>query len=120
MMKQLLSKDIMYEPIKQICERFPEWLAKHAESLSQKEYDNYGNQYRIFQKLVAVYDTEPDNFARLTEHMQDLQATGSPPKEIITELAPGLEVGEDGMPMLPNMGPGIPGVPAMPGGCVVS
>jgi len=43
MMKQLLSKDVMYEPIKQICERFPEWLAKHAESLSQADYDNYGN-----------------------------------------------------------------------------
>ena len=26
-MRQLLSKDLMYEPIKQICQKFPEWLA---------------------------------------------------------------------------------------------
>ena len=26
-MKQLLSRDLMYEPTKQICEKFPEWLA---------------------------------------------------------------------------------------------
>jgi peroxin-19 len=28
-MRQLLSKDLMYEPTKQICEKFPEWLALH-------------------------------------------------------------------------------------------
>jgi hypothetical protein len=26
-MKQLLSRDLMYDPIKQVCEKFPEWLA---------------------------------------------------------------------------------------------
>ena len=26
-MRQLLSRDLMYEPIKQICDQFPEWLA---------------------------------------------------------------------------------------------
>lgn len=28
-MRQLLSKDLMYEPTQQICEKFPEWLAIH-------------------------------------------------------------------------------------------
>lgn len=28
-MRQLLSKDLMYEPAKQICDKFPEWLAIH-------------------------------------------------------------------------------------------
>lgn len=28
-MKQLLSKDLMYEPTKLICEKFPEWLANN-------------------------------------------------------------------------------------------
>lgn len=28
------------------------------------EYDNYGKQYQTFQKIIAVYDTEPDNFPR--------------------------------------------------------
>lgn len=28
-MRQLLSRDLMYEPIKQICDKFPEWLALH-------------------------------------------------------------------------------------------
>ena len=37
-----------------------------------------------------------------------------PPAELIKELAPGLEFGADGMPLMTNMGPGMPGMP-MPG-----
>jgi signal recognition particle GTPase len=63
-MRQLLSKDLMYDPTKQICDKFPEWLATHRRSLSESEYQNYGKQYQTFQKILAVYDTEPDNFPR--------------------------------------------------------
>lgn len=133
MMKQMLSKEIMYVPMKQIAERFPEWLADNEGKLSAEEYENYGKQYQFFQRIVAVYETEPDNFPKLVrsycresyvscsladccwrcvlqmELMQDMQETGAPPSEIIKELAPGLQFTEDGMPMLPNMGPGVPG-----------
>jgi peroxin-19 len=65
-MKQLLSRNLMYEPTKQICEKFPEWLAIHKSKLSEADYTNYGLQYQAFQKLLAVYDTEPDNFPRFS------------------------------------------------------
>lgn len=72
--------------------------------------------YQTFQKLVLVYETEPDNFPRLLELMQDLQESGNPPHEIIKDLAPGLELSPDGMPlMMPNMGPGIDPSAALPG-----
>jgi peroxin-19 len=75
-MRQLLSKDLMYEPTKQICGKFPEWLALHKPNLGDSEYQNYGHQYMTFQKILAVYDTEPDNFPRLMELMSDLQTYG--------------------------------------------
>jgi peroxin-19 len=105
--RQLLSKDLMYEPTKQICEKFPEWLALHKPNLSDTEYNNYGRQYMTFQKLLAVYDTEPDNFPRLMELMFDMQAFGQPPADIIKDLAPGLKFDENGMPIMPNMGAGM-------------
>lgn len=64
-MKQLLARDLMYDPIKQVCEKFPEWLAINSPNLSEGEYNNYGKQYQIFQRILAVYDCEPDNFPRL-------------------------------------------------------
>jgi len=106
-MRQLLSKDLMYEPSKQICDRFPEWLALHKQNLSDADYTNYGKQYQTFQKLVACYDAEPDNFPRLMELMFDLQSYGQPPADIIKDLAPGLKFDENGMPIMPNMGAGM-------------
>jgi len=72
-MKQLLNKDLMYEPMKQVMMRFPKWLAENKEGLSEEEYEKYGTQYQYFQRIVRVYETEPDNFPRLMELMQDIQ-----------------------------------------------
>lgn len=38
MMRQLLSKELMYEPMKQVCDRFPAWLAESKAQLSEEEY----------------------------------------------------------------------------------
>lgn len=35
-----------------------------------------------------------------------MQQFGQPPAEIIKDLAPGLKFDENGMPIMPNMGPG--------------
>ena len=64
LMEQLLSKDLMYEPTKMMCQRYPEWLAKHKHELTEEKYNSYGKQYQTFQKLINVYDTEPDNYPR--------------------------------------------------------
>ncbi|KUF88357.1 Peroxisome biogenesis protein 19-1 [Phytophthora nicotianae] len=88
MMQQLLSKDVMYDPMKQICERYPEWLAEKESLLSKEDYERYGKQYQYFQQIVAVYESEPDNYARLSELMQEMQETGQPPSEIVKDLAP--------------------------------
>ena len=39
MMKQLLSKEFMYEPMRDISLRFPKWLAENKEKLSSDDYD---------------------------------------------------------------------------------
>ena len=38
MMEHLLSKDLMYEPMKQVAERFPSWLDEHKHVLSPEQY----------------------------------------------------------------------------------
>mmetsp|Transcript_1876 Transcript_1876/g.6320 ORF Transcript_1876/g.6320 Transcript_1876/m.6320 type:complete len:288 (+) Transcript_1876:16-879(+) len=120
MMRQLLARDLMYEPAKLVCETFPAWLAMHKETLTEDSYIKYGTQYQYFQRIVAVYEREPDNFPRLMELFQDLQKYGQPPAEIIQELAPGLHFTDDGMPVTnvdanvfphPGAEPGMPSIP---------
>ncbi|CAI5730459.1 unnamed protein product [Peronospora destructor] len=108
MMQQLLAKDVMYDPMKQICDRYPEWLDEKKPLLSKEDYERYGKQYQYFQQIVAIYESEPDNYARLSELMQEMQETGQPPSEIVKDLAPGLQFDDEGMPIMPNMGPGLP------------
>ncbi|KAL7462153.1 hypothetical protein ACHAXS_002542 [Conticribra weissflogii] len=103
-MKQLLNKDLMYEPMKQVMLRFPKWLAENKEELSEEEYQRYGTQYQYFQRIVRVYETEPDNFPRLMELMQDIQEFGQPPVDIIKELAPELNFDDEGVPIMDAAG----------------
>lgn len=122
MMRQLLARDLMYEPMKLVCDKYPEWLADNAPTLSRDDYMQYGTQYQYIQRIVAVYETEPDNFARLVELLHDLQEYGQPPADIVKHLAPGLHFSEDGMPIMnvagdnffpkANAMPGMPGIPA--------
>lgn len=104
MLKQLLSKDLMYEPMKQVTEEFPRWLAENKQTLSNEDYCRYGNQYQYFQRIIALYDREPDNFVRLMELMQNIQEFGQPPADIMKKLSPELDFNEDGMPKIGDFG----------------
>ncbi|KAK9698793.1 hypothetical protein RND81_08G131700 [Saponaria officinalis] len=92
MMQQLLSKDILYEPMKEIGERYPKWLEEHKSSLSEEDYKRYSHQYELIQELNGVYDSDPDNFTRIVDLMQKMQECGQPPNDIVNELAPDFDI----------------------------
>ena len=76
MMKQLLSKDVLYGPMKQVTEAFPEWLAINEEKMSEEEYNRFGHMYQGYQRVIAVFESEPNNIPRIVELMQALQEHG--------------------------------------------
>nr|GMD94241.1 peroxisome biogenesis protein 19-1-like [Ipomoea batatas] len=92
MMQQLLSKEVLHEPMKEIEERYPKWLEENKAKLSNEEYDRYGHQYELIKELIGVYDTEPDNFTKVVELMQKMQECGQPPNDIVHELAPDFDL----------------------------
>ncbi|KAG6418818.1 hypothetical protein SASPL_121023 [Salvia splendens] len=73
MMQQLLSKEILYEPMKEIGERYPTWLEKNISELTHEEYTRYSNQYKFIKDLNQVYEAEPENFNKIVELMQKMQ-----------------------------------------------
>ncbi|GAX14618.1 peroxin-19 [Fistulifera solaris] len=91
MMQQLLAKDLMYEPMKQVATAFPSWLQEKKSTLSEHEYQQRCQQYQCFQKLVHVYETDPTNTTQLMTLMQDVQEYGQPPNDIVQTIAPGLQ-----------------------------
>ncbi|GFP81700.1 peroxisome biogenesis protein 19-2 [Phtheirospermum japonicum] len=92
MMQQLLSKEILHEPMKEIGERYPIWLEENKPKLTDEEYSQYSHQYELIKDLNLVYENEPDNFNKIVELMQKMQECGQPPKDIVQELAPGFDL----------------------------
>ncbi|KAK7346721.1 hypothetical protein VNO80_21244 [Phaseolus coccineus] len=92
MMQQLLSKEILHEPMKEISEKYPKWLEEHKSSLSKEEYERYAHQYELIRNLNDVYESDAGNFNKIVELMQKMQECGQPPNEIVQELAPDFDL----------------------------
>lgn len=92
MMQQLLSKEILYEPMKEICDRYPKWLEDNKAKLTDEEYARYSRQYEFIKDLNQVYEAEPENFNKIVELMQKMQECGQPPNDIVQELAPDFDL----------------------------
>uniref|UniRef100_A0A2P2JYN4 Peroxisome biogenesis protein 19-2 n=2 Tax=Rhizophora mucronata TaxID=61149 RepID=A0A2P2JYN4_RHIMU len=92
MMQQLLSKEILHEPMKEIGERYPKWLDEHKASLTKQEYERYSHQYKLIKDLNEVYENDPNNFTKIVDLMQKMQECGQPPSDIVTELAPDIDL----------------------------
>ncbi|XP_058086829.1 peroxisome biogenesis protein 19-1-like [Magnolia sinica] len=103
MMQQLLSKEILHEPMREIGERYPKWLEEHKAGLSSEEYDRYCHQYELIKKLNEVYENDPTNFPKIVELMQKMQECGQPPNDIVQELAPDLDLTNLGGQLSPEL-----------------
>ena len=85
MMQQLLSKEILHEPMKEIAERYPKWLEEHKKGLDPEEYARYFHQYEFIVKLNEVYEHDSDNFPKIVELMKAPQSE-SPRSPIYRQL----------------------------------
>ncbi|KAI8823975.1 Pex19 protein [Fimicolochytrium jonesii] len=116
LMDQLMSKELLHEPMRDLAARYPPWLSANESTLSTAEIEKYKQQHAYVLEIVKIYDAStstegtPDEQKRVAELMQKMQESGSPPNEILQELAPGLELGPDGTPKLGGLG-GLGGVP---------
>lgn len=54
MMAQLLSKELMYEPMKQVTDKFPEWLEGKKNALPEDEYKRYDWIFLVWLFLLGT------------------------------------------------------------------
>ncbi|TDL20509.1 Pex19-domain-containing protein [Rickenella mellea] len=108
MMQQLMSKEVLYEPLKELRDKFPAYLSENASKLSMEDKSRFNNQLDCVTKIVAVFedptysDDNHEKGAQVATLMNEMQSFGSPPTEIMGDLPPGLELGPDGLPKMPD------------------
>uniref|UniRef100_A0A0D9VJ52 Uncharacterized protein n=1 Tax=Leersia perrieri TaxID=77586 RepID=A0A0D9VJ52_9ORYZ len=96
MMQQLLSKEILYEPMKDIVEKYPKWLEENKSKISKEEYERYNKQLGLMMKLNEVYEKDPENMTKIFEIMQNMQECGQPPSDLVQDIAPDLDMSKLG------------------------
>jgi len=108
MMGQLMGKDILYEPLKELYDKFPGYLTERSGVISPEDKKRFDAQILCIKKLLDVFEAkdyrDEDAKARekIVELMGELQDYGSPPEEIMGPLPPGFNMGADGLPNVPE------------------
>lgn len=91
MLEQLSSKEILYEPIKDLNTKFPEYLAENKDKLDKDKLQTYQQQYEMTNQILAVFDasdysdSDKSKRERVNVLLESLQELGQPPAEIVGE-----------------------------------
>lgn len=111
-MQNLLSKELLYPALKDIVDKYPNWLATNRSALEQSEYEKYNQQFLLMKQACDEFELEkeddPDDvkkarFEKVLDLMQKMQEYGHPPKELIGDMASGFEFDEQGSPKLSGL-----------------
>lgn len=101
MMGELMSKEILYDPLKELRDKYPAYLANPPTTLSNEDRNRYQAQFRIVTQVISIFDdkkfdtgTEVEKSAlkaKVQTLINEMQDNGSPPAEIVGDLPPELE-----------------------------
>jgi len=101
MMEQLTNKDILYEPMKELDDKFPTWMEGNKEKVDKEDLKRYEEQQSLVREIVARFEKKEysDGNAQdreyIVERMQKMQAAGSPPPDLVGDMNAAQEALQD-------------------------
>ncbi|KAK1925527.1 putative peroxisome biogenesis protein peroxin 19 [Papiliotrema laurentii] len=97
MMAQLMTKEVLEEPMSELASKYPGYLANPPAGTSPADLEKYKQQHVLVSAIVETFrkpgytdDKDGKEVARLVGEMQDL---GGPPSEIMGDLPEGFDLG---------------------------
>ena len=70
-MDQIVSKELLYEPLKDLASKYPDYLSKAKDTIPLEDYNRFEKQYKIVSEIIAIYDVEDDP-VKVMQLMQDV------------------------------------------------
>ena len=91
MMQSLMSKEMLYPPMRDIADKFPAWLADNRMKVGEEEFTKYNKQFDLTLKICGVFEQETGGdqaeerrrFDQVMRLMQEMQSLGHPPQELV-------------------------------------
>lgn len=93
MLEQLSSKEVLYEPIKDLNSKFPEYLTEKKGVIADDQHANYSKQYEITTDILAIFETpgytdeDKQKRDRVNTLLESLQELGQPPSELVGDAS---------------------------------
>ena len=78
-MEQLTNKEILYEPMKEIHDGYPDWMVKHEATEKPEDMKRYREQQQVVSEIVARFerkeysDESPEDREYIVERMQKVR-----------------------------------------------
>jgi len=81
MMEQLTNKEILYEPMKELHDKFPGWMEKNKDKISKDDLKRYQEQQVLVSEMVAKFEepTYSDSNSADREYIVDRMQSVSGP-----------------------------------------
>ncbi|XP_055637662.1 peroxisomal biogenesis factor 19 [Toxorhynchites rutilus septentrionalis] len=98
MMQSLLSADVLLPSLKDLTEKYPEWLRENGDKISTEDKERYEKQLKLMEDVCRELEKEkPDDsaevkrvrFQSVLDMMQHMQDLGQPPADLVGDMGPG-------------------------------
>ncbi|XP_068979034.1 peroxisomal biogenesis factor 19 [Bombus flavifrons] len=112
MLQHLLSKEILYPSLKELVDKYPEWLEEKKTVISSSDLQRFRKQLELMQQVCMELDKEKDGdteevkkkrFETIISFMQEVQACGQLPEELIGEQTTPFQTDTEGDPVIPAL-----------------
>ena len=92
--KDIISKESMYGPMKLLKDKYPDYLEKNWQSLDDSDLERYNKQLDVITDICTAFEALPDNEKeskpedkeKIFEMLNQLQELGHPPESLMTEI----------------------------------
>lgn len=82
-LRDVLSRDVLYEPLRDLRNLYPDWLSKHRGELSAEDASRYDQQLALLVRVCTAYETNAP-FDEVAALMEQISTLGAAPAELLT------------------------------------
>lgn len=95
LMQPILSKEVLYPFVKEMCEKYPKWLEENEPILDKKIFDNYTEIFGCMKEIKHHFEKQDDtdddvtkvrNFNELLELLKKSWKYGQLPPSLLRDL----------------------------------
>ncbi|XP_076662952.1 peroxisomal biogenesis factor 19 isoform X2 [Andrena cerasifolii] len=110
MLQHLLSKEILYPSLKELVDKYPEWLEERKTRISSSDLQRFTKQLELMRQVCTELEKEKDEdtetikkerFDLVMSLMQEVQGCGQLPEELVGDQAMPFQIDAESDQIMP-------------------